>query len=276
MSTARTVAPILTPGVRPAEVIGAEPIFEWVDPRKLLVDERYQRDLTERSITLIRKIVGNWSWTKMKPPIVVETELGMEVIDGQHTAIAAASHPGVRKIPVMIVEAEHLADRAGAFLGHNADRIAVTPLQMHHAAVLAGDEMAQTIDQVCQRAGVHLLKANPGGSYKPGDCVALSTIRGVINRRGALGARRVLEVCVQGRKTPIGMADIRATEILLFDPAEADRFEGPDITSAMLLLGQRAEQQAKSYAASHGVRMYEAMAAVLRRRVEGYDRRRAG
>src|SRR4051812_39902397 len=79
--------------------------FEDVDPTRLYVDDQYQRALSRKSHALIRKIVANWDWGRFKPPVVAEEEYGFDVIDGQHTAIAAASHPGITKIPVMIIEA---------------------------------------------------------------------------------------------------------------------------------------------------------------------------
>lgn len=272
--TKRSIAKIAVPGITPGPVDGGEPIFEWIDPRKLLVDETYQRNLSERSITLIRKIVGNWSWTKFKPPIVVQTDEGLEVVDGQHTAIGAATHPAINKIPVMVVEADSLQARAEAFLGHNADRIAVTPLQMHHAAVLAGDETHMTIRQVCDRAGVRIPKNLPGGAnFKPGDCVSVSTIKTLVNARGAMGARKVLEVSAQARSAPVSAAEIRAVDLLLHDPEYAGRVEAPDITTALIGLGPRAEQMAKAYAANHGTRLWQAMAVIIWRRCDGEHRR---
>lgn len=263
MSAHRRIKAMQTPGITPSAVSGCEPEFLWVDPANLVVNETYQRNLSERSVTLIRKIVGGWSWSKFKPPIVVRTDDGLEVVDGQHTAIAALSHPGIATIPVMLVAADTLQERADAFLGHNADRIAVTPLQMHHAAVLAGDETAMTISQVCARAGVRIPKNLPGsGKFKAGDCVAVSCIRALVNRRGAMGARRVLEICAKARLAPVGMSEIRGVEECLYGdrPAEAD-----DVVSALISLGASADQRAKSYAADHGVRQWQGMAKVLER-----------
>ena len=51
--------------------------------------------------------------------IAVEPQRTVEVIDGQHTAIAAATHPDIELIPVMLVEAEAVADRGPAGDWHN-------------------------------------------------------------------------------------------------------------------------------------------------------------
>lgn len=76
------------------------PTMLWVKPTELCVDETYQRTLSRKSMSLITKIVQGWDWTHFKPPIVVKDEERdlFFVLDGQHTAIAAASHPGIQQI----------------------------------------------------------------------------------------------------------------------------------------------------------------------------------
>ena len=66
-----------------------------------------------------------------------EGQTVLKVIDGQHTAIACASHPSIELIPVMIVEAADTAVQAAAFVGQNTERLGVTALQIHRAAVVA-------------------------------------------------------------------------------------------------------------------------------------------
>ncbi len=63
--THRPIAPIEINGFEPGgEPATAKPIFEWVDPGTLLVDDSYQRDLSRRSLALIRRIVAKWSWRR--------------------------------------------------------------------------------------------------------------------------------------------------------------------------------------------------------------------
>ncbi|AFL51395.1 hypothetical protein [Sinorhizobium fredii] len=110
----------------------------------------------------IRRIIESFDWAKFKPPICNYAEQGgetvLKVLVGQHTAIAAASNPHVSRIPVMIVEAEDTVAQAKAFIGQNTERLGVTKLQLHQAALAAADEDAQTLELVCQRAGVTVLK----------------------------------------------------------------------------------------------------------------------
>lgn len=270
----RQVRRLSLAGVEPGLVETTPPAFEWVDPSELLVDEAYQRQLSERSVTLIRRIVGAWDWRRFKPPVCARTERGLEVIDGQHTAIAAASHPQVDQIPVMVVVAEDRAARASSFIGHNRDRLNITPMQMHFAAAAAGDEDALTIDQVCERAGVRVLRSTPGnGVFRPGDTVAVRAIGALINRRGALRAREVLQALAAARMAPITAGQIKAVECLLHDAEYREEIDGEGVTSALLALGPDADREAGVFAATHKVPVWRALAIVIFRRGKRRGRR---
>ncbi|WP_312595710.1 DUF6551 family protein [Brevundimonas sp.] len=270
----RGVRPINLMGVDVASAEAAKPEFEWVDPGVLLVDDGYQRNLSERSVKLVRKICGSWDWRRFKPPVCARTDRGLEVIDGQHTAIAACSHPGVTEIPVMVVVAASRSDRAQSFIGHNRDRLNITPMQMHFAAAAAGDEDAQDIDRVCERAGVKLLKSTPGnGAWKPGETVAVKAIGALINRRGVVRAREVLEVLIKGQATPISTVQIRAVECLLHDDEYREDIDADGIVNAMLKLGFIADQEAAVFAATHKVPIFRALAIVLFRKGKRRARR---
>jgi hypothetical protein len=138
------------------------------------------------------------------------------VIDGQHTAIAAASHGGVAEIPVLVVEAPDVAARARSFVGLNRDRVNVTPLQIFRAELAAGDKHARELIAVCERAGARLLFSPPAnGLFRAGETAAVSTLRALIKRRGPMKARMVLEVLVKAHCSPISAALMRAAEEVL-------------------------------------------------------------
>ncbi|WP_295227286.1 DUF6551 family protein [uncultured Brevundimonas sp.] len=270
----RGVRPINLMGVDVASADAAKPEFEWVDPGVLLIDDGYQRNLSERSMKLVRKICAGWDWRRFKPPVCARTDRGLEVIDGQHTAIAACSHPDVTEIPVMVVVAASRSDRAQSFIGHNRDRLNITPMQMHFAAAAAGDEDAQDIDRVCERAGVKLLKATPGnGAWKAGETVAVKAIGALINRRGVVRAREVLEVLIKGQATPISTVQIRAVECLLHDDEYREDIDADGVVNAMLKLGFMADQEAAVFAATHKVPVFRALAIVLFRKGKRRARR---
>lgn len=273
----RPIRPVGLSGLEPAMAIVALPVFEWVSPSALLVDEAYQRNLSERSIKLIRKIIENWDWRRFKPPVCARTAKGLEVIDGQHTAVSAASHPAIDLIPVMVVEAAERAERASAFMGHNRDRLNITPMQLHYAAAAAGDEDAQTIDQVCARAGVRMLKSTPAnGVFKPGDTVAVAAIGALINRRMPVKARQVLEILAQAGCAPVAAGQIKAVDVLLHDPEYAGEITADDLVSAIIKLGSAADQEAAVFAATHKVPKWKALAITYFRKARRRGRRSEG
>ncbi|ARM12102.1 hypothetical protein Bra5_CH01865 [Rhizobium phaseoli Brasil 5] len=242
-------------------------------PAELVVDEGYQRGLSDRSIRLIRRIVAEWSWLAFKPPIVVEVDARLHVIDGQHTAIGAVTHGGIPLIPVLVVRAEAVAERASAFVRHNRDRIQVTATQLHAALVAAGDEDALTMAQVCDRAGVTLLKNPPPfAKFKPGDSMAVSTIASVISRQHARGAREILEICVKGRAAPVSAILIRAVEHLLFATEYKGQIEPDRISALLQAMPAQLETEAKRFAAERKVPLWRATASVIfmnRRKARG-------
>jgi hypothetical protein len=248
----------------PATITTRPPELRLVPPSSLLVDEKYQRGLSERSVRLIRKIVSEWDWRAFKPPVVVDVAGDLHVIDGQHTAIGAVTHGGIDLLPVLVVEADEQAARASAFVRHNRDRIQVTPTQLHNAMVAAGDDDAVTVDQVCTRAGVTVLRNPPAfGKFRTGDTLAITTIRALINRRHAKGAREVLDICVKAGAAPVSATMIKAVEYLLFAPEYKGDLEPDRIVLVLSANASSIDQDAARFAAERKVPLWRAMASVV-------------
>lgn len=261
----RPVAPLDLPGLNPADLTGQPgPDFDLVAPSDLHIDEAYQRRLSQKSIALIRRIVEGWCWAKFKPPICVKVDGKLHVIDGQHTAIAAATHGGISILPVVVVAAPELTDRAKAFVSHATNRLQATPTQIWHAAAAAGDEDALTIRNVCSRAGVELVAFPPASSaYKPGQTIALAAIKRLIDRRGALRAREVLEALVKADLAPIGADMIKAAEALLCDDEYRSEFDAERVTATIKGLGSRACAEAREISIAKHLPTWRALVAVM-------------
>src|SRR4051812_38737643 len=105
MSGLRKITPLDLPHRDAAELVDRKPMLQWVKPTELYVDETYQRDLSRKSLSLIKKLAKEFDWSHFKPPIVVQAGREQHIIDGQHTAIAAAT-VGVPTIPIFVVHAE--------------------------------------------------------------------------------------------------------------------------------------------------------------------------
>ncbi|MBP2494642.1 hypothetical protein ABID82_005233 [Methylobacterium sp. PvP062] len=279
MTKLRPIAALNFPDIQPDAELGPAPQLRLVSPTDLLVDETYQRDLSPQSVQLIRRIVGSWRWRAFKPPIVVSTEEGLHVIDGQHTAIAAATHPEIQEIPVLIVEAADRQSRAESFVRHNRDRLQVTGTQMHHALVAAGDETALTIERVCQRAGARVVRyATTSDRWLVGDTMAVEALRALVNRRHARGAREVLQVCVEARMAPVTAAFLKAVEAMLFAPEFTGAVLAADIATTIRAMGPQAEKEAVVLAVAQRLPRWRALAAILfrnTRKVRSHGRRAA-
>lgn len=255
------------------------PVFVDVDPRTLLVEEAYQRDLTARSLAHIRQIAATWDWRKYHPPVVVMTDAGGLILDGQHTAIAAASRPDLPTIPVQLVEADDVAERAQAFLGLNTGQLAHSPVGLHKAAVAAGDVTACAVDRICAAAGVTIRQAFGGARWNPGDTSSVSGVRFLLTSIGERRTTQVLQSLVAARLAPISTTHIRAAERVFTHEDFADSIEpldaggGAQLSKAILALGDDAHREAAMFAKAQCVPMYQALAVIWGRKAK---KRRAG
>lgn len=260
----RPILAIRLPDVVPCEITTLPPELRIIDPTTLHVDDRYQRGLSERSIKLIRKIVAEWDWTAFKPPVCVDVDGRLEVIDGQHTAIGAVTHGGIPQLPVLVVKAASHETRASAFVRHNRDRIQVTATQLHNAMVAAGDDDAMTIAQVCDRAGIKILRNPPPmGRFKPGETLAISTIKSLVNRRQAAGARKVLDVCKATNAAPVPAHMIKAVEHLMFAREYAGEIDVERIALVISAKGESLDNEAKRFSAERKVPFWRGYASVV-------------
>lgn len=203
--------------------VGERPATMVVKPSELSVDAAYQRDLSPKSIKLIRKLVEEWDWRKYKVPVVTRVGDQWHVIDGQHTAIAAVTHGGIDELEVLVVDAGDRRDRAGAFIGHNKDRVQITNSQLFFAAAASGDEDALTALQICERAGAAILRnPSPGRPFRPGELIAIAALVQLVKRRSAVKARVVIELLVRIKAAPITADLIKAVDLVLHDKNYGD------------------------------------------------------
>ncbi|MCW5695814.1 MAG: hypothetical protein KIS96_03655 [Bauldia sp.] len=261
----RAVIPLSLPSsVKPAIIAGDVPKARLVRPTDLRVEPVYQRDLSAKSMKLIRKIVSGWDWAKFKPPVCAETKDGLFVIDGQHTAIAAASHPAIREIPVLVVTATHLERRAGAFVAHNRDRVAMSEFQIFHAEVAAGVDDAGNLLALAKSVGATIPRSPPRrGAAKPGDVLAVNQLRKSYRAHGASVVGRVLRIAVMARQAPLDRLVARATVMLLTLDAFKDVAKMPDSAIANGLMAVKDMQGAATAFAEESGQGRDRAAAVL-------------
>lgn len=232
-SKLRQIKPLKITDILPASILDTDdkPQFEWVDPASLYIEERYQRNLGDKSISLIRKIVRDFQWSRFKPPVCAwGPENKLFVIDGQHTAIASASHLKIKKIPVMIVDASSMKDRADAFMGHNRDRLAITPAQLFYSSVTAEDPIALTLKKALDEAGCVVVRTNPP-VWVEGQTMATGTLMKLAERKGYPGTLRVLKILLDAKRAPVIALEVSAVADLLWGKEWQGRFDDYDLST---------------------------------------------
>lgn len=130
----------------------------------LRVDEAYQRISTRKEIAL-RRLARNWSDDKLMPIIVVphEEEYSFYIIDGYGRYIVSTTMlPNLKykaldaivltKVPKNYSERQKY--EAQLFIGQGNEVETVTPVQMHNARLLAGDEAAIILQSMCDKHNI--------------------------------------------------------------------------------------------------------------------------
>lgn len=203
------------------------PRVEMVLMHQLYINHEYQRKLAEKSYKLIRSMAVDWDWSSFHLPVVAPVDIkdgltgeqaAYEVLDGQHTCIGARTNGSIHRIPVMIVKAFTIREKAESFVALNTNRVEVTNVQKFWAGVTAGIELNCQVVEAAKRAGAQIIKRPPPyGEFSPGEVSAMRPLLDIVKRYGESGLHSVLSVCVQLRLAPIGQNWIRAIEKLLLD-----------------------------------------------------------
>ncbi len=263
----RKIIPIDLEGITPNVIASLKPKFIIVDPLNLRVDERYQRELSQRSRRLILRMVTGWDWMAFKPPIVAQTEEPevFDVVDGQHTAIGAASHPQVGNIPALLISPDDLAGRAMSFVKHNRDRITVSKVDEFVALIAAGDDHAVDVKNTCDRHGITIHRTRPN-KWDVGDTMSVTVVSDLVRRRFPVGAGRVFSALVKSELAPVASEHIKAAERLFFDQEyKGEVQEAHIITSLCPKHYEETMREARRFAAEHRESLWRALASIIYR-----------
>lgn len=237
------------------------PALDWLDKDLIDIDTSYQRGLDEGRV---QKILDWFAWDSFGAIVVAPAADGRyHAIDGQHRLEAARRHPKVSVVPAIIITATGTAAEAETFVNVNAARKNVSKLEMYWAQLASGDDEAETVRQVCERAGVRLMRyPGSGGKYSAGETVAIGAIQSLVAKRGAMRSRQILQLLAQASLRPINAIHIKAAELLMLDPEFADELEPDAITDAMRAHAHVLDDEANAFAATHRAPKTRAYAAV--------------
>lgn len=167
------------PGPVLATEFGKKPTFSWVPKDKLIIDHRYQREVSsKRGLKLIARLQANFRWAHCQALVVTPNGDGTYcVLDGQHRLEAAKGLRMVAQMPCLVVDELDLRDQAKAFVALNEDRVAISKLQIFHAMCAAGDRRSRLLLDACKECGVEILKTPRIPSLmKPNQTMAIGTM----------------------------------------------------------------------------------------------------
>lgn len=164
-------------GMARAAEPGPAPMLQWIAIDRLVVDDRYQRDLKVGNWTAIQRIARNFRWSRFSPVFVAPIEGGrFAVIDGQHRTHAALMC-GMSEVPCQVVRMG-FAEQAAAFAAVNGSVTKVTGWNVLRAALAAGEAWAVACHDAVAEAGCTLMTRNGSTDAKrPGEVYATALIR---------------------------------------------------------------------------------------------------
>ncbi len=216
----RPVEPIVEAKGKPLKraLVAPPPKIAWLPLSQLVIDEGYQRGLSNKSLMLIRRLVASWDWNCFKPLSVAPCDAGghYEIVDGQHVAIAAATHGSIELLPCLVLDAETRAKRSAAFVGINADRIPLTPFALYRGRLMSGDANAVAIDAALQASGCDLLESlRYQDDYPAGTLACVSSLALIVRQHGQEILTQALQLARAASWTPIPSAGLKALAQIL-------------------------------------------------------------
>lgn len=239
--------------------LGTRPELAWVPVDACTVDARYQRSLeSERSRATIAKIAAGFDWAMFGSITVVrDRKHRFVVIDGQHR-LAAAAQRSIDSVPAVIVKGDTVELQAKIFVAANRDRVSLTPLALHRAAVAAGDQRARDIEGAAKKAGIKIAAYPvPANKMPPGMTLAVSTIARCVKMHGVEITAAALAGVAEAWPVGGGLAAHRilGTALAMATSSAAE------VAKVLRLPGMAARCDRESY--SHGTRADGVRAALI-------------
>lgn len=257
----RPIIPISLPaGRKPNKLDKDRPDVRMVRVTELQIETAYQRNLSSRSIRLIRHIIENWDWSKFKPPIVADAGTGKyNVVDGQHTSIAAASHPQIMFLPCIVIDAPTVQSRAAAFVAHNMDRVAMSIHQIFIGRAKAGDPVAAPLLDIIERNRGTVPKFIPKREdVASGEIIGIGKLEEIFRAHGPEGAERCVRAVVKSGIKPANAMVFRALKLYLQYEKDHGTTTPEDVLIQALASFENLEADAEQLAAASGLQKYKA------------------
>jgi len=229
----RAIPKVSLQGRKVPTLKGAFGCLEWLELSQLVIDTRYQREPGPRGEKHIRKIALEFDCRQFAPIICAPRNAAGQyaVIDGQHRCAAALARGDVGRVPAWVVGGEaDLKSQAQAFMAINAKNARVVPSALWFARRAAGDPAAQTLFDLCERAGVEICRyAKPNRKRRYNETMATGEIDQAQRTHGDAVTLRALTVLVRAsalaQRSLVVQGAIRAMVVL----ARENAWRMPDV-----------------------------------------------
>jgi hypothetical protein len=246
---------------------GAAPMLQWLKIADLIVDPAYQRPIVGNGRRNVDRIARAFSWSCFAPVVVAPVEGGkFAIIDGQHRTTAAAL-VGFDSVPCQIVIAAR-EEQAAAFKAINGIVTPISRMALHAAALVAREQWAVRLADVCMRAEVELLRYPlPVDKQAAGQTMAVGAIAQCLRRYGEETLITALQCVTQTANNQPGALSARLIKALcdVLDSDQERRDRGLDLLEAFDAIDLIALQSASTIdAAVKKISRVQAVAARIR------------
>jgi hypothetical protein len=139
--------------------LGDKPELRWIKLTELYIPSEYQRSAKNASSQKnIHYIKANFNWASCGALLVCELEQSKPrqyaIIDGQHRFRAAEAHGNITELPCVVITPREAQKQAGHFIEVNSKRIKLSNLNQYRAAVVAGDQTANSVAAILEKAKI--------------------------------------------------------------------------------------------------------------------------
>ena len=225
--------PISTEGFEKLDSIstGEVPVLQWMRISDLIVDHTYQRPIVGKGSHNVVRIARSFNWSCFTPVVISPVEGGkFAIIDGQHRTTAAVL-VGIDSVPCQIVIAAR-KEQAAAFKAINGVTTAISRMALQHAALISNETTAIQIADVCNHAGVELLRFPvPMDKQRPGQTMAVGAIAKCLKQHGEDTLLIALECVTRTSNNQVGVLSARTIKALC-DVIHKRRDDGPTLIKA--------------------------------------------
>lgn len=165
--------------------------FELIPIDQLVSDQEYQRPVSEKHVLAT---AAEFDIYQVNPVKVSRRDGVNFVVDGQHTCTVVAEVSGSRSTPVwcMVFDDLDYKSEASVFADQQKHTKALSPFEVFHAHIEAGDEKQKLIQKTCQSYGLEI----SGKRVEANHVCAIASLEKIYEKYGFEILDATLRLCV--------------------------------------------------------------------------------